>query len=95
MTDHQSSISPAPDPFGTMRLAVTLVEANALSDEEQVIAVLAAVPVDETGAFLVALAEMVTHAYVEDPSTGFQTFLAHYRGLIDEHEAAAGEADQA
>lgn len=95
MTDYQSSMTPAPDPFGTMRLAVTLVEANAVGDEEQVIAVLAAVPADETGAFLVALAEMVTHAFVEDSSEGFQAFLAHYRGLIDEHEAAAGGEEQA
>ncbi|NDK33027.1 hypothetical protein [Nesterenkonia haasae] len=83
------SNTPANHDHGLRRLAVTLAEANHSGDEQTVLDVLATIRVEEAGAFLVALSDLVFHAFSEDPEDGFDTFIDHYRQLIETHENSA------
>lgn len=78
--------TPAAHDHGLRRLAITLTEANHRGDEQTVCDVLASIRMEEGAAFLVALSDLVFHAFSEDPVVGFDTFIDHYRQLIEEHE---------
>lgn len=94
MSADQNTNPPSTGPFETNRLAVSLLEAAAGSDEHQAAAVLA--EVERTGdgdGLLLALVDMVSHALESQPAP-LEVWATAYRRLLDQAEAMVTGPDR-